>query len=286
MIADEDTKGLWQDHLVRWGMEFPSILHLLLTLSALHLSYERPAQRDEYIQQADDHFTFGVRTVTSVISQLNEQNCQQIYMATVLICLIYFGRGPRPGEYLIFSDSGPAEWLVLMSGVKMVLSTYQAKVFSGILEPDGEDEDHTLSPAMQAELHDHLAQIDAVQRLIEQDILDENQRAMYFAALKDLREIMGEVYEKRSSGKPGVDLMHLLIGWLYRRHEEFVHMLEQKEPRALVILAYWAVMLKYMESSWFMEGWGEHVLSGISDSLHVDFRSWIEWPWQKVRSAR
>lgn len=286
MTGPEDPKRVWQDHLVQWGIEFPSILHLILALSALHLSHERPAQRDQYIQQADGHFTFGVRSVTSVLSQLNADNCQKIYMATSLICFIYFGRGPRPGEYLIFSDAGPAEWLVLMSGVKLVLTTYHSKVFSGILEPGVEERNRTLTPAMRHELHEHVVCIEAVQRLVEQDVTDEDEKSLYMAALRDLFEIMDEVYERRAAGPPGVTILHLLVGWLYRRPEEFVNLLERKDPRALVILGYWAVLLKYMESSWFMEGWGEHVVTGISKNLQQDFRSWIEWPLQKIRLSQ
>ncbi|KAJ5152112.1 hypothetical protein N7492_010407 [Penicillium capsulatum] len=286
MTAAEDPKRVWQDHLVQWGIEFPSILHLILALSALHLSYERLAQREHYIHQADNHFTFGVRSVTNVLSQLNEDNCQKIYMAASLICFIYFGRGPRPGEYLIFSDSGPAEWLVLMHGVRVVVATYHEKVFSGILKPEPEERDRTLSPAMRSELQEHTTRMDAVQRLVEQEILNDNNQSAYISAIKDLVGIMDEVYERRTAGTPGVGIMHLVVGWLYRRPETFVAFLERKEPRALIILAYWGVFLKYMESSWFMGGWGEHVLSGIARNLEPDFQSWIDWPLQRVGVSR
>jgi hypothetical protein len=278
MVEDVDRNGIWQNHIVQWGMEFPSILHLILALSALHLAYKNPESREKYIQQADDHFTFGVRTVTSVLSQLNADNCQKIYMAAVLICFNYFGRGPRPGEYLIFSDAGAGEWQVLMWGVKTIVMSYHAKVFSGILEPNVDEKEPVLSDSMRIELHEHTIHVEALQRLIEQETTDEADRAMYTKAISDLLNIMREVYEKRSIGDPGVGLMHLLIGWLYRLPEELVSLLEQKEPRALVILAYWAVMLKYMDSVWFMKGWSEHVLSGISGYLQPGYRPWIEWP--------
>lgn len=283
MSNDGDRNGVWQNHLVQWGMEFPSILHLILALSALHLAYKNPESRDKYIQQADNHFTFGVRTVTSVLSQLNADNCQKIYKAAVLVCFIYFGRGPRPGEYLIFSDAGPAEWKVLMGGVRSIVFSYHAKVYSGILEPKPEEIEPFLSEAMRIELHEHTIHVEALQRLVEQEITDETQRVMYEKAIEDLLEKMREVYEKRSIGDPGVGLMHLLIGWLYRLPEEMVGLLERKEPRALVILAYWAVMLKFMDSAWFMKGWSEHVLEGISGCLQPEYRPWIEWPFRRVK---
>ncbi|KAF3384905.1 hypothetical protein F1880_002375 [Penicillium rolfsii] len=282
MVDDHDANGVWQDHIVQWGMEFPSILHLILALSAIHLAYKNPESRDKYIQQADSHFTFGVRTVTSVLSQLNADNCQKIYMAAVLICFNYFGRGPRPGEYLIFSDFGVAEWQVLMRGVKTIVMSYRDKVFTGILEPHVDKTKPALSDAMRIELHEHTIHVEAFHRVVEQEIMDEPGRTMYSNAIKDLLEIMREVYEKRSIGVLGVGFMHLLIGWLYRLPEELVGQLEHKEPHALVLLAYWAMILKNMDSVWFMKGWSEHVLSGISGCLQREYRPWIEWPLRSV----
>lgn len=280
-----DPQDLWQKHIPLWGMEFPPILHLILALSALHMGYEQPEERQRHIEEADNHFTFGVRSVTSVISQLNADNCQKIYMSACLICFIYFGRGPRPGEYLIFSDNGPAEWGVLMHGVKMTVSSHHEKVFSGLLEPAGEKLEFELTPAMRIELHEHTVHLQAVQRLIEESVLDVTERELHIAAISDLFKILDELYERVSGGKTGISLMDVLIGWLYRRPEEYVHRFERKEPRAMIILAYWTVLLKYMETTWFMEGWTAHVLSGIEAFLHGDYRPWIEWPLMKGRSA-
>lgn len=285
MVEDGDTHQIWQKHLVEWGLQFPSLLHLILSLSALHLASENPESREQYLKQADDHFTFGMRSVTGVLSQLDEDNCQKIYMAAVIICFVYFGRGPRPGEYLVFSQDGPAEWLVLMRGVRLILQTYHAQVFSGILEPNSGGREDILTPEMRSELHEHTVHIEAVSRLIESQIMDSAKCAMYQSVIQNLLEIMREVYGRRSAGSSGVGLMDVLIGWLYRLPEGMVALLEEKEPHALVVLAYWAVMLLYMESAWFMRGWAEHVLLGISSSLHLDFRPWIEWPLRRMRSA-
>ncbi|KAJ5740587.1 hypothetical protein N7493_000459 [Penicillium malachiteum] len=281
-IAEHDSHDLWQKHLPEWGIEFPPILHLILALSALHLGHEQPSLRDKYIQEADNHFTFGIRSVRAIISQLNAENCQRIYISAVLICFIYFGRGPRAGEYLVFSDTGPAEWIVLMQGVKLILQSHHEKVFSGLLEPQDEEVVYELTPAMRSELHEHTVHLQAVQRFVEEQNIDEAERSMYNSAITDLFEITRKVYEKVSGGKSGVALMDSVIGWLYRRPEEFILRLQQKDSYGLVILAYWALLLKYIESTWFMEGWSKHVLSGVEGSLHGEYRPWIEWPLRKV----
>jgi hypothetical protein len=160
--------------------------------------------------------------------------------------------------------------------------SHHDRVFSGILEPKPIDRGHDLTPEMRNELHEHTVHTEAVQRLVERDITDEEERGRYLSVIDNLFEIMREVYERRSAGSPGVELMDLLIGWFYRLPEEMVGNLERKEPYALVLLAYWAVLLKYMDSTWFMGGWAEHVLSGVSTYLHEDFRPWIEWPLKRV----
>lgn len=283
IVEDVHGCGLWQNHVAQWAIEFPSILHLILALSALHLSHEKPDLRSQYLQQADNHFTFGVQSVTALLSGLNEDTCQKVYLSAVLVCLTYFGRGPRPGEYLVFSDKGPAEWLVLMHGVRLVLQSYHEKVFSGILKPIVNHEVPVLSGPLRSEMQEHMAQVQKLQHLLDlHHPWDAADRVMYISAIDNLTSMLEEVYGKRALQTPGVGFMHVLMGWVYRLPREFVAQLEQKEPLALVIFAHWADLLKSMESVWFMKSWAEHVLNGVCAFLPADLWEWIEWPMQHV----
>jgi hypothetical protein len=79
--------------------------------------------------------------------------------------------------------------------------------------------------------------------------------------------------------------MHLLIGWLYRQPEEFVGIMEQREQHALIIVAPWGVLLKYMDSSWLRKGWSKHVVSRVSATLREGLQPWIEFPLRKAQQA-
>lgn len=284
VVDDEHGRAVWQNHVAQWAFEFPSILHLILALSSLHMGHEKPALRDQYLQQANDHFTFGVQSVTAVLSELNADTCQKVYISAVMICFAYFGRGPQPGEYLVFSDNGPAEWLVLMHGVKLILESHHSKVFSGILEPRPSSDSTFVDPLMQNELQKDIEQVQGLHRLVDlQHSWDAEDRVMYVSAIDNLASTLEEVYEKRSLHKPAVGLMHILIGWLYRLPRDFVAQLERKNPLALVILAQWVGLLEYMESVWFMKGWGKHVLNGVCAFLPADLWGWIEWPMERVQ---
>lgn len=267
-------------------MNFPSIQHLILSISALHLSHDFPNQRDEYVQKADDHFTFGLQSVTAVLGYLNSQTCQQVYISTILICFVYFGRGPRAGEYLVFGDRGPSEWKVLMNGVRSIVESHRGEIFTGVLDPRPQLPAVIVESASErSEIDSHMKHLQEVRTLIQRNLQQGNDVAMYDSVIDNLLTVINEVHNKRSIQWPSVGLMQVLIGWVYRLPDAFVSHLERNEPTALVILAYWAMLLKYMQSVWFMKGWDVHVMGGIRTFLQGQFFQWIQWPVQQLGMA-
>jgi hypothetical protein len=278
-LVDEatDHHRVWQTHVPQWSFSSPSIFHLILTMAALHKGHLHPELRDQYVMQADAHFTFGIRSVSAILSSLDSDNCQLIYMSAVLICFVYFAHGPRPGEYLVFSETGKAEWLVLMRGVRSILISHREKIFTGLLEIQIDPAVQGVSPLLQDELREHQSRMNEVRRFIETQP-GKGSREIYVDALENLTEMFEESYQMLSAGKDVVCLMASLVGWIYRRPEEFISLLERKDPFSLMILAYWCILLKFMKSSWLMIGWDRHVIEGIQASLSSEFQQWIEWP--------
>ncbi|KAL3487380.1 hypothetical protein BJX62DRAFT_213698 [Aspergillus germanicus] len=278
------TRRLWQSLIPAWGISFPSILHLILALSALHSASMHPDRRDEYIAQADQHFTFGVRSVTSVLAldTLDSENCQLIYMSAVLICFAYFARGPREGEFLVFSAGGKSEWLVLLHGVRAILAQKQSEIFTGDLEPAPKaqktiEQDDTSIAQLDSEFAQHTTRLHEVRFLITAEITTTD-REIYLAALDDLLRCFKDAQASRKANECPTDLMQFTIGWTFRLSAAVIDRLEGREPVALVILAHWAILLRYMRSVWFMEGWDAHIVKGIRECLPEEFRRWVEWP--------
>ncbi|BCR99631.1 Zn(II)2Cys6 transcription factor domain-containing protein [Aspergillus luchuensis] len=286
-LADEkmDHRRVWSHHVPQWGISFPSVMHLILALSALHLAHEDPASRTQFIAQADDHFTFGVRSVSAVLCLLNTENCQLIYMSAALICLVYFGRGPRRGEYLVFSDIGRSEWLILLHGVRSIVTQNHDRVFTGVLEPIPDDSIGSVSDELQAELDEHLQQVRQVQAFIRSHVTDETSRTLFEATISDLLSAFEEVYKMRSAGKDGIFLLHLVVGWVYRLRAEMISLLEQKDRYALILFGHWSILLAYQRSSWLMQGWDAHVLHGVRTSLGEEDQQWLAWPIQVIEGG-
>ncbi|KAL4807883.1 hypothetical protein BDV18DRAFT_109667 [Aspergillus unguis] len=280
-----DPHQVWRVHVPQWGLSFRSILHLLLTLSALHLaSSEDSDKKDEYIGQAAEHFTFGVRSVTSVLAldTLDSGNCQQIYIAAVMICFAYFARGPRGGEYLVFNEKGKSEWLVLLHGVRAILGQKHAEIFTGVLEPSQQNREAAPNPELDAELARHMQRLQGVKAMVAAEAGAD--REVFARTIDDLVKSFEEAYQARKARLSGTMLMPFTMGWTFRLPELMIERLEGREPIALVILAHWAILLRYMRDAWFMRGWDQHIILGIRDCLPGAYHAWIEWPEEVICS--
>ncbi|KAL4941961.1 hypothetical protein BDV06DRAFT_193256 [Aspergillus oleicola] len=292
-LADETVgpHNVWQIHVPQWGLSFYSIMHLLLTLSALHLGFLNPAKRETYTRQADQHFTFGVRSVTSVLAldTLDTDNCQYIYIAAVMICFAYFARGPRVGEFLVFNANGKSEWLVLLHGVRSILAEKQAEIFTGVLDPtagrgrqdQGQVQQLPAPAGLSDEFARHFQQLDEVQAMISA-LPSETDKAYYMDSVNDLIGSFKGAYQEMEARNHSTSLMQHTMGWTFRQTGEMIDKLEGRDPIALVILAHWAILLYFMRDIWFMQGWDRHIVRGIRACLPEAFYAWIEWPEEVV----
>ena len=59
--------------------------------------------------------------------------------------------------------------------------------------------------------------------------------------------------------------------------QDFLELIYEKYPRALVILAYYCVLLKRNNHLWYLKGLGTGLLGSIWEELGEEWRPWIQW---------
>jgi hypothetical protein len=62
----------------------------------------------------------------------------------------------------------------------------------------------------------------------------------------------------------------------------FAQLVKRRVPQALIILAYYCVLLDILDNRWWVQGWSKRVLQDVLGSLEEQWRHWIEWPVQTV----
>ena len=62
----------------------------------------------------------------------------------------------------------------------------------------------------------------------------------------------------------------------------FALLIKRRLPQALIILAYYCVLLDVLDNRWWIQGWSKRVLQDVHGSLDEQWRHWIEWPVQSI----
>ena len=70
--------------------------------------------------------------------------------------------------------------------------------------------------------------------------------------------------------------------WLFRILDEYVQLLNQRRQEALVVFAFFCVILKRFDHIWYMSGWSTHILGNIWYMLDEQHRLWIQWPMEET----
>lgn len=73
---------------------------------------------------------------------------------------------------------------------------------------------------------------------------------------------------------PGI----LDLSWILRIPPEYLDLLQDRKPLALIILAHYCVVMYHLRKRWWMGDWGVRVLQEICDLLGRDRLATIKWP--------
>jgi hypothetical protein len=78
----------------------------------------------------------------------------------------------------------------------------------------------------------------------------------------------------------------MLFLWSVLVPPEFISMLAAKQPFALVVLAYYALLLHHGRHMWQVEDAGEYLFGLIEGYLGSPFVDWLEYPRTRIRGSR
>ncbi|KAJ9145363.1 Sterol regulatory element-binding protein ECM22-like protein 1 [Pleurostoma richardsiae] len=287
---------VWRNKFLRLGFDYHCILHLVLALSALHLQGLRPSKSGRYSELADGHMEIGLRQVTELLPSISKDNCSGLYIATVLVCVTTFAKGPRPGHLLVIAEGHEVAWWNLLRGVRFVVETIGGiGVVMGSLgllpvdqaeKRDKKEEEKAEEPDIRM-INDMVQWEEPLSKL--SDIILQAGSVdvkLYQYAWDDLtgcfRETYGTVQDPNDASNGRFEVV---IGWLYRMEDGFQVRLQDKQPIALILMAHYAVLLHTLEWMWCLRGWASHILAGIRDILDPEYVQWLDWPAEQIEAA-
>lgn len=269
----KDANNLWQFEVPKIAIKHRFLMNQLLALSAFHLAYLNPGQRHVYALQASQHQDHAVRLMRIALAEITAENCDALFAASVLLFFGGFSGVTNQSNGLEPSVDDILDIFLLTRGIESVLKIEEDTIWEGPLHEFFGLPKHPV-PTLPASLQTLLDKIIDLQPQLETRQLDDHIQAVVEAEIISLISCI----HKANATAPMPEV-RIVSTWPIYLNPDFITLLRQRHPAAMALLAYFCVVLRITESTfWFMKGWGLGVARSIANTIDPSWNGIIEWP--------
>ncbi|KAH9213905.1 hypothetical protein DL95DRAFT_301483 [Leptodontidium sp. 2 PMI_412] len=276
---DPVQQSVWKDSVPRIARSFDFVMHSLLALSALHLSYLYP-QEESYALQALLHHQFSIHLARKVLPRITNENCSALYIFSMLLALYVIARPRKPEDLLLVGDGEITSWLMMFRGTRTIADNWRESLISGPLAPmlmggmqrvelqNSANNPLSIGEEQLMVLHGHIVKATAA---------DVRLSRIYSEAIEELRKsFMAFDIDQYNHGTTDAFI------WVHRVSDEYLLLLGGHTQESLCILAFFSVLLHKTKAKWWCEGWSAHLMTQINRLLDEPYRPWIWWASKEV----
>ncbi|KAH7397585.1 hypothetical protein BKA64DRAFT_672287 [Cadophora sp. MPI-SDFR-AT-0126] len=280
----EDPKliEIYRTTVVQLAFDYPFLMHEIMAVAALNLAILRPQKRASYLHLSDTHAATGLSLFQAEISNLNEHNCHAcLAFSSLIFTNAWASQDVNKPSTLFFSPSNDDEaydqirWIKLQRGTKALISTTWPSLVNGpmaaVFKPWKDLDPNRPDPLPEDEER-------RFQELTESwATVSDDKRHILDGALKQTRRVFSMLtfFPERSK-------LEIIMTWFTKISDEYLDLLEQKYPQAILIVMHYCVVLKRLESIWWMKGKAENLMQTMIDVLGSGWERWTRWPIEKV----
>lgn len=264
-----NSEHFWRIDVPREALGYPALLDSILALSALQLAYHR-VQDDvphlEYLNAAQTHWIKAHTSLGHEVSSAPDMtSCTALFAqcnAEIIFSFAFF--------HLIGSSSSSSAlddlyhaFLQVQGPTSVLIDLVENAPGRPMLSLVTQQGDAARMPNTFAVAIIGLKRLNA-------GLGSQQQRRVYSEAIDQLDSCLGYVARSSDPGVAG-------LWWILKIPSEYLDLLKDREPMALIILAHYCVVLYSLRKRWWMGDWGVRVLYEICNLLGRDRLATISW---------
>ena len=278
-----DMRGVIDFGLMRIMMpailSAPYLLLQALALSALHLAHSMPAEADTYHADATSLQIEALTAFDDHLGNINSTNCEAMLMFATML-------GTHSlGEAVMASKNDPngfldrfVTYLNLHRGVQTVTSQAWDMLLQSRLSPVLHRASSQLTVAASQSPERAIFVEEQLIRLLNGgDLSVESDSACRDAVSRLKLSYQANYLEDQTSGMERQS-SGLIWAWPALLSGVYTDLLRKRQPEALIILCYYAVLLHQHHSMWFVDNGGCMLIESVTKSLGSYWRHWLDWP--------
>lgn len=282
---------MWQIIFPQIALHHPFVMYGIFSVTALHGAYLDSSKRYRLMLDAASYHNKALEGFRMGIDHVSDENSDALFVsATLNIPCVFasFGKlyddlSENPDAAARTSRILGAEWIPMIRGIRPVVHLIFERVklgpLSSLLSLGNWDE---VNPDNSPSTEDQrLRRIEeAWAGSDDAETYDESMQFLrkcyaWIAQFKTMREdvLAKWGYNRVWSGS---------FIWLHFAPDRYFVLLKQRQPPALLLFAYFGVLLHNVDGYWWAHGWGKSIITVIDELLGSYWRPWMEWPLQVV----
>lgn len=276
LTPEPSQQQIWQSTVIKLGLSFPFLMQEILAIAALHLAHCKPQSQSRYYMKATELQCQALTGFQAIQKHVEASNCGAIMIFASLLALHVLAdpsrrRGLNFSEYLDHFLS----CINLMRGVRHVVITDWWPYLS---ESELKPLLHVQEPEQPYKIPDACRELAALTRNVK---LGPASIKVYDEAIERLHwnfAASGVPLQKHST-------IRWVLAWPAQLKDDYLELLNERRPEALVILAYFGVFLHSYQDSWAVGDSGAFLIKAINAHTGPHWRRWMAWPTQILEST-
>lgn len=268
-FADEDhQQEIWRVVIIREALCYPFLMHQVLAVSALHLGNTTASRSEHYYHRATQLQSAAMTGFYALQGFVDRQSCVAILIFSSLLGLHVLADRSRTES---LDNNGIIDHFLhcirLMRGVSVLVvqdwldTIKQRPEIAPLLGP-------SQRPSDIPEEISHLKSL-----LSHPGKLGDEAVMAYTRAIDSL----GWMYA--GSGVPQRTYRNVrwIMAWSLHSTSQYLDLVAERRPEALIILAYYAALLHFHDS-WMVGQTGPLIIKAINAHLGNYWSRWMQWP--------
>lgn len=271
-----DLQHIWQTQIPKLALSNIFLLHQILAISAHHQSQLRPDLYSHYTICASLHQNKAVAGLRTALARITEETCHEVFVASSLLSICAFA---SLSSYGGVSERPWLEDLIdvfqLIRGMSRILDSYTNLLHKGELSMLFFREGNSKPAPFLDSVNEQL-------QLLELSLLPQDEATL--VCRQTIIEVVAWIQSViRSTGSPGLRASLSLPICL---RENFMDLVRQHNPVALVIVAHYSVILHDSGlDNWYLRGWGRSVIEDIAQIVGPSWHKSLEWPLMMLENS-
>ncbi|GKT88809.1 UPC2 protein [Colletotrichum tofieldiae] len=259
------------------ALKAPYLMDQLLAFAAAHKSVVAGEEETKLLYQTE-----ATRLQTRAISKLDsddmqvtEENIMSLFCFSLLI-----------GQQTLFDAFSAAtsiptvldklvQCLSLHHGIRSIVAGCMGKFLSFLQRHCPYDPIYSLADVTHLS---HGSECDGLLRRLGESEISEQNKSVYAEVVKILQYLFNSVRSDRKRKYIAIQ------EWPVRISQDYIVLLQQRRPEALIILSYYAVILHWAKDYWAVGNSGSFLIEAVSRHLGSYWADWLEWPNQELNS--